>query len=119
MTREELLAKIKQHEEQCSQNRHAAFSVVEAIELADGVIAVRDDGDEFTVYFDKTKCAFEPTSPFEDVGLYILRFPENTGFITDVSAKSWLHITNTAKMSLTTLAGNQLHWRTDILYLDY
>lgn len=119
MTRQELIERIRQHEAQCNQTPEASFLIQEARELADGVIAVVDSEWEFTLYFDNTQHMVHDHTPFEDESEQIANFPDHTGFITNVMAKSWEEITETAKMSLMKLDSNQIDWHEVATSLEF
>ena len=119
MTREELVAKIRQHVSMCWQPG-AQFGVSEVVELADGVLAVCETDGEHTLYFDKSKCKLPKQCTFEDVGLKIDNFPEGTGFITDVTAQGWGDIRRTAQSSLVPKSrGKEIVWHKKPVKVKY
>ncbi len=54
MTRDELVQRIHEHEAQCALTPTAAFTVVEVVELAPGILAAMESDGEFTLYFDRS-----------------------------------------------------------------
>ena len=108
MEREKLIERIREHVRRCTDPQ-TQFGVSEVRELADGVLAVCETDGEHTLYFDKSKCKIK--SPFEDVGLRIPNFPkEDTGFIVDVTARSWPSILRTATLSLMSNDRKEIVW---------
>ena len=92
------------HEDMCLRAGGAsAFMIDQILELATGIYAVLDTEGEYTIYWDKTDeriAGVASDSPFVDLSGQIPGFPANTGFVEDVTAKSWKDITRTASMTL-------------------
>ncbi len=98
MTREALVAAIKQHEGACRISG-AGFKVMEIKELAPGVIAVRDNDNEYTLYFDQS-IALLPTSPLSDTSEELPGMIDGVGFIECVTARNFAMISEVAKHCL-------------------
>jgi len=99
MHQTQLHKKIKQHEAQCQRRQEAFFKVAEARDVEDGLIAVRDTSGEYTLYFDKER--FVAVRDNIDDSDKIPDFPENTGFVVNVMARSWDTIIYYARQVLT------------------
>jgi hypothetical protein len=110
MTRQELIERIKKHEAQCAGDPNIYFGVAKVVELADGVLAVRDTDGEHTIYFDKSKCQVREGAAFDDAGLRIRNFPSDTGFMDDVTARTWQTIARAAKMTLEASSRGKIKW---------
>ncbi len=119
MRKRELISRIKRHESVCSKKLKAAFFVTEVVELAKGVLAVRDTDHEYTLYFDKFKVKIRKESPFEDGGLMIKSIPDDTGFVINNMARSWLAIFETARTNLETKTGVEIQWYKDPVKVTY
>lgn len=120
MTREELIERIKGHVAQCSRHPATSFGVDEVVELADGILAVRETDGEHTLYYDQSKCRLRKDSPFEDEGPEIPDFPTDTGFITNVMARSWPAMLETARMSLRRTSGRgKIEWHKEPVKIEY
>lgn len=118
MTRQELIKRIKRHEAQCARNPATSFGVAEVVELANGVLAVRETDGEHTLYYDKGKCQSAPDSPFEDEGPKIRDFPSDAGFITNVMARDWSAMLETAQMSLKASGGGEINWHEKLVKIE-
>ncbi len=117
MTRKELIERVRRHEAQCDWSIHTSFTVVAVVELAGGVIAVCDTDREYTLYYDKSKVQFDPGSRFDNGNPR--DFPSDTGFITEVSARSWEQIGEVAKLALKTSTRRKVRWHKKPIKIKY
>lgn len=108
MTRQELVERIRKHETQCGFVSGAEFGIAEVVELADGVLAVRETDGEHTLYFDKSKVMVRDGA-VADISSKIRDFPADTGFIEDVMSRNWQDMTRTARMGLAVAGGGSRH----------
>lgn len=104
MKRQELVERIRKHEAQCGYVLGAEFGVAEVVELADGVLAVRETDGEHAIYFDKSKVRVIDGA-LGDISSKIRVFPSDTGLVEDAMSRNWRDITRTAKKCLKTSGG--------------
>ena len=119
MKRQKLIERIKRHEARCAGDPNIYFGVAEVVELADGVLAVRETDGEHTVYFDKSKCQVRTGAAFDDAGLRIPNFPSDTCFMYDVTARSWHAIARAAKLALEKANGGNIEWHNEPVNVQY
>ena len=104
MTNDQLLVNIRHHE------RVEHFKVVETDPVADGVILVRENDGECTLYFDKEIIKIRENTVLEDVSSKIPSIRPNTGFVANVRAVGLSGILQTAKYVLVKIDGTQIDW---------
>jgi hypothetical protein len=119
MNRTSLISAIRSHEKHCLRIHSSSFAVAAVLELADGILAVREADNEHAIYFDKSRYLMDPNCAFSDLGTIISNFTPGVGFIEDVRAKSWDAIRKTAKICLVTRAGKEPTWKKDTVLIDY
>lgn len=117
MIRQELIERIKRHEARCSLDSDASFGVAKVVELADGVLAVRETDGEHTVYFDKSKY-YVRDSAIADISSEIRDFPIDTGFIEDVTSRNWQDVTRMLKLGFRALDG-KIKWHKEPVPVKY
>ena len=118
MTRRELIESIRDHEDQCARDLNTSFRVDEVMELADGILAVRDTDGEHTLYFDQSRYRSR-AGAIEDISHRIPDFPLNTGFVEDVTARSWDDIASTAELGLMRAGLGEIMWHDDPVRVQY
>ncbi len=120
MTREGLIACIKRHGAQCTWPPNSHFSVAAVVELADGILAVRESDGEHTIYFDKSKYGVRSRSGgVEDIGGEIPNFPYDVGFIEDVYSKSWRDIAQITRLGLKAVNRKKIRWHKHPVKIEY
>ena len=100
-----------------------AFVVQEVMELAVGVVAVRDHNHAFRIYFNHSDCQVWAGSLFRDDSVYFAQhgigFPAQTGMIRNYKANSWACIMETASNSLVTRVGSDVAGHKIPVHLAY
>jgi len=122
MTREELLERVKKHEESCLRGKLTAnfiFMIEEIMELADGVFSIKEVDGDFVIYFDREKCQFRKENTCEDLGLMIPNFSKDTGFFHDSTARDWGRNYEVAVIALELNGGGEIAWHDEPIPLDY
>jgi hypothetical protein len=100
--RDELFRNMMRHQRVVAIELATRFRVMEAWEIAPGVIVVQDDCNHFAIYYMNNMYEILDTNRYEDLGPYISpQFsPGVMGFILDLNATSFRNITATARKAL-------------------
>lgn len=113
MTRETLVQRIKNHENACAGCPTTIFIITTIMELAEGILAVRDQDRKYTLYYDKERYQLRNDSPFSDESDKIPSLPKDTGFIMRATAQDWEDMFGVAQMSLDALEQDEIDWHND------
>jgi len=121
MTREDLVNVVRWHEQYCYAPLNTGVDVEEVVELVDGILAVRDADNNFTLYFDREKWAMTRLEGTGVTDLWAgrdLKYSGFVGHIKDSGSKHWTDIRHVARIALRSKTPG-ISWHHDPIPVKY
>lgn len=115
----EMIKRIKAFQAVCNQAEGAAFGVVSAAELADGVVAVHESDGEYAIFFDSTVYRVHSRTAFKDLSSECRGFPVDTGFVEHAHAQGIMEVLYTMKRSIRKHTRGKIRWHQEPVQLQY